>query len=175
MLGILLIGVLWAATSDNPFAQAMQAMAGSKQDQTVVVMPFIVSPHSFRYYKLPATQANHVAVVGSFAVSSGAPSGAENGQNSNDGIEVYVMSDSAFAVWQNGYAANYVYDSGRESQGNVDVQLPDEGGIYYLVFSNKLSARNAKRVNADIVLRYKSWMPRSVRRAGERFWNWVGL
>jgi hypothetical protein len=173
LLGILLLGMLWAATSGNPLAQGIQAMAGSKQDQTVISTPFTVSAHSFRYYKLPATQANHVELAGTFAVSSATPS--EGQTSSDDGIEVYVMTDSAFTTWLNGYAANYAYESGRVTRGNVDAELPDEGGVYYLVFSNKFSTKSAKRVNADIALRYKSWMPQSLRRAGVRFWNWFGL
>jgi len=175
-LAIVLVAILWAATSGNPFAQGIQSLAGSKQDQTIVGAPFTVSAHSFRYYKLPPTEANHAVVLGRFTVSNATPSGGGDGQSASDqDIEVYVMSDSAFAVWQNGYAANYVYQSGRAPQGNVEAQLPDEGGVYYVVFSNKFSPKLAKKVNADIVLRYKSWMPQSVRRAGERFWNWFGL
>ena len=176
LLGMVLLAILWAATSSNPFAQGIQSLAGSKQDQTIVGAPFTVSAHSFRYYKLPSAEANHAVVLGRFTVSNATPSGGGDGQSASDqDIEVYVMSDSAFAVWQNGYAANYVYQSGRAPQGNVEAQLPDEGGVYYVVFSNKFSPKLAKKVNADIVLRYKSWMPQSVRRAGERFWNWFGL
>jgi len=29
--------------------------------------------------------------------------------------------------------------------------------------------------NATVLLRYKSWIPESLRRTKERFWNWVGL
>jgi len=47
--------------------------------------------------------------------------------------------------------------------------------VYYLIFSNKFSPKTAKSVNATVLLRYKSWLPDSVRRMKERFWNWVGL
>jgi len=174
-LAIVLVAILWAATSSNPFAQGLQELSGSKQDQTIVGAPFTVSAHSFRYYKLPPTEANHVLVVGQFTVANATPGAEGSGRDASDeDIEVYVMSDSAFAVWQNGYAANYVYESGRVARGNVETQLADDAGIYYLVFSNKFS-KSAKRVNADFALRYRSWMPPSVRRAGERFWNWFGL
>lgn len=173
LVAMVLLAMLWAATSGNPFAQGIQAMAGSKQDQTLVDTPFTVSAHSFRYYKFSTADGNHVAVVGRFRVSGATPSSQQDA--SDDNVELYVMSDSAFTTWQNGYAANYIYESGRVSQGNVQAELPEEAGIYYLVFSNKFSPKLAKRVNADVGLRFKSWMPPSLRRVGQRFWNWVGL
>jgi hypothetical protein len=57
----------------------------------------------------------------------------------------------------------------------MQADLPAGAGVYYLVFSNKFSSKAAKSVNATVLLRYKSWLPESVRRMKERFWNWVGL
>jgi hypothetical protein len=86
-----------------------------------------------------------------------------------------VMSESAFVVWQNGYATSNVYDSGRVSHGSLQADLPSGAAIYYLIFSNKFAPNAAKQVNADIMLRYKNWLPESFRRVSERFWNWIGL
>jgi hypothetical protein len=86
-----------------------------------------------------------------------------------------VFSEPAFIVWQNGYAASSVYESGRVSQGTVAADLADGAGIYYLVFSNKFAPKAAKNVNATVLLRYKNWVPESMRRISDRFWNWLGL
>jgi len=88
---------------------------------------------------------------------------------------VYVLSEAAFAVWQNGYAATSVYESGRVAEGTIQAELPAGAGIYYLVFNNKFSPKTAKNVTATVSLRYKSWLPEWFRRSKERMWNWLGL
>ena len=180
LLGLLLGGFLWAATSDNPFAQGVQELVGWKHDQTILETPFSVTAHNFRYYKfdLPEGSTN-VSIVGQFAVSPAekkAGSAKPNtGEQEDLDVEVYVLSEPAFAVWQNGYATSSVYESGRVSQGTMQADLPAGAGVYYLIFSNKFSPKAAKSVNATVLLRYKSWLPESVRRMKERFWNWVGF
>jgi hypothetical protein len=170
LLAIVLLGIFWAATSSNPFAQGIQELAGSKQDETIVHTPFSISAHNFRYYKFSVAEGKHAALTGHFTVSSATPA-----SDSDKSIEVYVMSESAFAVWQNGYAISNFYDSGRVSQSEVQAELPDTAGIYYLIFSNKFAPKATKKIDADIVLRYRNWMPESLRSAGARFWKFFGL
>lgn len=180
LLGLLLGAILWAATSENPFAQGVQELVGWKHDQTILETPFSVTARNFRYYKfdLPEGSTN-VSIVGQFTASTTekkAGSAKPNpGETEDTDVEVYVLSEPAFAVWQNGYATSSVYESGRVSQGTVQADLPAGAGVYYLIFSNKFSPKAAKSVNANVLLRYKSWLPESVRRMKERFWNWVGL
>jgi ribosomal protein L40E len=180
VLALLLVTLLWAATSDNSFAQGVQELVGWKHDQGILETPFAVSAHNFRYYKfaLPEGSVN-VAIVGQF--SSSADAGKPAGHNlkkedrpADSDIEVYVLSEPAFTVWQNGYATSSVYESGRVSQGKVEADLPAGAGIYYLVFSNKFAAKDAKNVNATVLLRYKSWLPDSARSAKARLSNWLG-
>lgn len=177
-LGLFLGGILWAATSDNPFAQGVQELVGWKHDQTVLDTPFTVGPHNFRYYKfdLPEGSVN-VAIIGQFTANATDKKSAKpkDGDTDDNDVEVYVLSEPAFAVWQNGYATSSVYESGRVSQGTMQSELPAGAGVYYLIFSNKFSTKTAKSVNASVLLRYKSWLPESFRRIKERFWNWVGL
>lgn len=176
LLAIVLLAIFWAATSSNPLAQGIQELAGSKQDETIVHTPFSISAHNFRYYKFSVAEGKEVAVSGHFTVSSVKPSVQSSQQNVSDrNIEVFVMSESAFAVWQNGYATSNVYESGRVSKADVQAELPDQPGIYYLIFSNKFDAKETKKVDPDIMLRYKNWMPKSLRSAGARFWKWFGL
>jgi hypothetical protein len=174
---VLLLGLFWAATSDNFLAQGVQEFAGWKHDQGIVDSPFSVAAHNFRYYKFALPQGStHVSIVGQFSSASDPkPASSKTGEQSDDDVEVYVMSESAFVVWQNGYAASNVYESGRVSEGTLQADLPSGAGIYYLIFSNKFAARTAKQVNADVMLRYKNWLPESFRRMSERFWNWIGL
>ncbi len=180
LLGLLLAGMVWVATSDNPFAQGLQELAGWKHDQPILGTPFSVSAHSFRYYKFSLPEGSlNVAIVGQFS-ASGDGRNAQHKDKTKDAdadnnIEVFVLSEPAFAVWQNGYAASAVYESGRVSQGTVQADLPAGAGIYYLVFSNKFSAKMAKNVNANVALRYKSWLPDWYRRVKGRVWNWFGL
>ncbi len=173
----ILLALFWAATSDNFLAQGMQEFAGWKHDQGIVDNPFSIGAHSFRYYKFALPQASmRVSIVGEFSASRDRkPTSSKGGEQADDKVEVYVMSESAFVVWQNGYATSNVYESGRVSHGALEADLPSGAGIYYLIFSNKFAQSTAKQVNADVLLRYKNWLPESFRRTSERFWNWIGL
>ena len=175
--------IVWLASSDGPVAQAAQELVGWKHDQTILDTPFSVGPHTFRYYKfaLPEGSVN-VAVVGQFtAASESHESGSRKGKDSgkskdlDDSIEVYVLTEAAFTIWQNGYATSTLYESGRVAEGAIHTDLPAGAGIYYLVFSNKFALKTAKNVHASALLRYKSWLPESLRRLKDRFWNWIGL
>jgi hypothetical protein len=92
----------------------------------------------------------------------------------DNNIEVYVLTDSAFTVWQNEYATSSLYESGKVDAGNVQADVPAGAGIYYLIFSNKSSPKTPKSIHASILLRYKSWLPDWFRRMKGRFWDWVG-
>lgn len=176
LLVLLVVAVLWIASSDNPFAQGIQEMVGWKHDQTILESHFTVGPHTFRDYKfsLPEGSVN-VAMVGQFVASSDKQDKKETDSDSQSGIEVYVLTESAFTIWQRGYATSSVYESGRVPQGNVQSDLPAGAGVYYLVFSNKFATKGSKNVNASVLLRYKSWLPESIRRMKDRFWNWIGV
>jgi hypothetical protein len=188
LLAILFAVILWAATSDSTGAQQLQAFVGLKQDRSILDSSFSVGAHTFRYYKfaLPEGSVN-VAVVGQFnSVAEGQtagnrkPQSAAKADKSKDAdvdntIEVYVLTDSAFTVWQNGYGTSSLYASGKVAEGTVQADVPAGAGIYYLVFSNKSSPKTPKTVHASVLLRYKSWLPDWFRRMKGRFQDWVGL
>ena len=180
VLAILLIGIAWAITSDNSFAQGLQELAGWKHDQVLLETPFSIAPHNFRYYKfvLPEGSVN-VSIMGQFAVTSGDKKAAvvkptEKSESNDSDIEVYVLNEAAFAVWQNGYTTSSVYESGRVAKGALETDLPAGAGVYYLIFSNKFSQNTAKNINATVLVHYKSWVPESLQKMKERFTNWVG-
>jgi len=182
---VILVGViLWAVTSDNPVAQQVQEFVGFKQDRIILDSSFSVGPHTFRYYKfaLPEGSVN-VAVVGQFTSAAEIPpagNGKSKPANKNkdavddNSIEVYVLTDSAFTVWQNGYATSSIYESGKVAEGAVHVEVPAGAGIYYLVFSNRSAPKTPKAIHASVLLRYKSWLPDWLRRMKGRVWDSVG-
>jgi hypothetical protein len=177
LLAVVVGTIVWAIASDDPYAQGVQEFVGWKHDQTILENPFSVTAHSFRYYKfaLPEGSTN-VAIMGDFTVSPESTKSHNAAEKAPDNdIEVYVLSEPSFAVWQNGYATSSVYESGRVSQGSVQSELPAGAGVYYLVFSNKFAAKNSKNVNATFLLRYKSWLPEWFRHLKSSLWNWLGL
>jgi len=189
LLVILLGVVLWAVTSDSTGAQQVQAFVGFKQDRSILDSAFSVGPHTFRYYKfaLPEGSVN-VAVVGQFKSAADSPSvpnrkNQTSDKNASDkdkdavddnSIEVYVLTEPAFTVWQNGYATSSLYESGKVAEGAVQAEIPAGAGIYYLIFSNKSAAKTPKTVHATVLLHYKSWLPDWLRRMKGRFWEWGG-
>ncbi|MGA2745974.1 MAG: zinc ribbon domain-containing protein [Candidatus Sulfotelmatobacter sp.] len=198
MLLLVLAGVLvWAVTSDSTGAQEVQEFVGLKQDRPILDSAFSVGPHTFRYYKfaLPEGSVN-VAVVGAFksaadSIGAGSRKNSSSDKNGSDkslgdknagepksgddqGIQVYVLTDAAFTVWQNGYATSSLYDSGNVAEGNVQAEIPAGAGIYYLVFSNKAAPKTSKAVHAAVLLRYKSWLPDWFRRMKGRVLDWFG-
>jgi hypothetical protein len=200
---LVLAGVIaWAIISDSTGAQEVQEFVGLKQDRPILDSAFSVGPHTFRYYKfaLPEGSVN-VAVVGQFksaadSASAGSRKNPSSDKNAGDknagdksageknavdsksgddnGIQVYVLTDAAFTVWQNGYATSSLYDSGNVAEGNVQAEIPAGAGIYYLVFSNKAAPKTPKSIHATVLLRYKSWLPDWFRRVKGRVLDWFG-
>ena len=181
LLALFVVAIIWVASSESPAAQAVQEAVGWKHDQSILEAPFSIGPHTFRYYKFALPQGSvNVAVVGQFAAigdshESGSRKEKDRDKDLDNSIEVYVLTEAAFTVWQNGYATSSLYESGRVSEGTIHTDLPAGEGIYYLVFSNKFAPKTAKNVHATALLRYKSWLPEWFRRMKDRFWNWIGL
>src|SRR5438477_8354657 len=188
IVGILLAGLggamLWAGMSDSENAQLVQEFVGWKHDRIILDEPFSVGPHTFRYYKFALSEGSvNVAVLGQFtsaadSSNAGNRRDATNGKKKEDvdnNIEVFVLTDSAFTVWQNGYATSALYESGKVAGGNVQADVPAGAGIYYLIFSNKSAPKTAKTVHATVLLRYKSWLPEWFRRMKARVTDWIGF
>jgi hypothetical protein len=183
LLAILAALILWAGLSDSPAAQQVQEFVGWKHDRVILDATFSIGPHTFRYYKfsLPEGSVN-VALVGQFtstADSSKAGNRKEitkgKSEDLDHNIEVYVLSEPAFTVWQNGYSTRSVYESGKVAAGTVQADVPAGAGIYYLVFSNKSSPKTPKSIHATVLLRYKSWLPEWFRLMKGRAVDWVSL
>lgn len=176
LLALILLAILWAAASENPYAQQVQEFVGWKHDETILDESFSIGPRNFHSYKFALPQAStNVVIVGQFATSSDDGAHRQPVADSDSGIEVYVLSDSAFAVWQKGYATGSVYESGRVDSSKIQADLPAGAGVYYLIFSNKFSTKAGKKVEASALLRYKSWLPRWIRGAKNNVSEWLGL
>ncbi len=177
---VLLGAVLWAATGESPAAQQVQKFVGWSHAQTIIDAPVSAKPRSFWSCEFTVPPgALHVSVTGEFSAAAdslrnGNGSRDESGKDADNGIEAYVLTDSAFVVWSSGYSTSTLYQSGAVAGATIDAPLPAGAGVYHLVFSNKVSPR-AKTVHATVLLRYKSWLPDAVVRSKERFWNWIGL
>jgi hypothetical protein len=184
LLAILVGGVFWVSISGGPVAQEVRELAGFKADRIILDSAFSIGPHTFRYYKfsLPAGSES-VAVVGQFKSAAQSPAAggrigaaSENnagtkdaGKNNpeagdNNGIQVYVLTEPAFQVWQKQSATSSLYDSGNVAESTVHADIPAGAGIYYLVFSNKSAPKTSKSVHATVMLRYKSWLRRALTR-----------
>jgi hypothetical protein len=187
-IGAVAAALLWVGISDSQSAQQVQEFVGWKHDQIVLDSSFSVGPHTFRYYKfaLPEGSVN-VSVVGQFSSAAENSGGDNRSGKSTDknaaktaadvdnNIEVYVLTDSAFTVWQNGYATSALYESGKVAEGTVQAEVPAGAGIYYVVFSNKAAPKTSKSLRANVLLRYKSWLPDWFRRAKARGVDWIGI
>jgi hypothetical protein len=185
---VLLGVVLWAASSEGPEAQQVQEFVRWSHAQTIVDASASLNSRGFSATKFTVPQgALNVSVTGEFTATAASPGDGngrkvertgDRGKDSDEGrapgIEAFVLTDAAFAVWSSGYSTPTLYESGPIAEATINASLPAGAGVYHLVFSNKNSSR-AKSVHATVLLRYKSWMPEAVVRLKDRFWDWIGL
>jgi len=180
LVPVILAALLWVATSQSPSAQEVQEYMHWSQAQTIVDTQAPLNPRSFWSHEFTVPPgALDVSLSGEFTASDVNPQHAngrnsESGKDHNDGIEAYVLTNSAFAVWSGGYSTDTLYQSGSLAGDVINAPLPAGAGVYELVFSNR-SSPNAKTVHATVLLRYKSGWPNAALRLKERLWNWMGL
>ncbi len=138
------------------------SFAAIPHTETITETPFSVNSHSLSSYRFTVPPgATNVVVSGQFSATGG---------SAND-VEVFVLTDDAFAAWQGGYSTNMYYDSGRVTQSSINAALPPGAGTYYLVFNNKFSLRAAKAVEAVATLRYSRWWPDFLLHLKEKLWS----
>ena len=83
-------------------------------------------------------------VDGNFAVST----------RPSSGVEVLVADAAGFAGWKSHRPAAILYNSGRMSQGSLNLPLSSAQTKYYLVVNNA-SSPNAQDVQLDVRLHYR--------------------
>jgi hypothetical protein len=174
---VVLGAVVWAATSERPSARQVQELVGWSHAQTIVDAAVAVDPRGFSAFEFTVPPgALDVRVAGDFSAAAASLRNTNSKETRKDldtGIEAFVLTDAALVVWRSGYSTQTQYESGPAVSATIDAALPAGAGVYHLVFSNKTSPR-AKTVRANVLLRYKSWLPNAVVRLKERFWNWIG-
>jgi hypothetical protein len=160
---LVLAGVLaWLVTTDNAFAAQLKSFLTTAHAETITDGSIAIKPHGFASYKVAVPEgAIDVGIAGQFEASGRA----------DDDVQVLLLTDSEFVVWQSGYATSPFYDSGKVSKADMQAVLPSRAGEYYLVFSNKPS-RVEKTVHVTAGLRYDTWLPDSVVYLKQKVWGW---
>lgn len=98
------------------------------------------------YYQFSApTGSTDTYVSGTFTAGGG----------SGNDIRVYVMDEQNFINWRNGHQVSVYYNSGQETVGNINVNIPT-GQNLYLVYDNTFSVFSAKEVTTNVSLTYTS-------------------
>jgi hypothetical protein len=129
------------SASANLPLNASQPKLHSETIDTVFTVPKL----SFHAYKFVVpVGATESVLQGHFNAAGG---------DGND-VEVWVMNDDGYVNWQNKHSVIPVYNSGRITQGTINVVLP-QPGTYYLVFNNRFSFLSAKAVQDNINLTYR--------------------
>ena len=170
------LAALWISLSNDPIAEPLRDQITGARTQTIVEAPVTVKAQDFAYYEFMVPPgAINVRVTGGFRSEAGGVRETKSNKGSDGNIEAYVLTDSAFVVWRNGYATGSRYESGNVSQGVIDAPLPAGSGIYYLVFNNRFSSRTEKTVHVTALLQYQTWAPEWLLRIKERMWNWFAL
>jgi hypothetical protein len=177
---VFLGALLFVAISESTAVQQVQEFMRWSHTESIVDSALSVNPRSFSSCKFTVPpSATGISIIGEFSVTPGSPRQRGNAKASgkedrDTGVEAYVLTDSAFAVWSSGYSTETQYESGSVPSATINALLPSGAGVYHLVFSNKNSAR-AKTVHATVLLRYKSWLPDAIVRLKDQFWGWIGL
>ena len=146
--GLITFAVLACGGSKKPVTQnlVVKKTAPTIQHGTLDITDgsFTIPPGKYQTFKVPVVSGLTKPVInGSFSASGG-----------NNDVEVFVLEENQFLNWQNGHKNDAAYTSGRVTAGKLNVQLPEEAGTYYVVFSNRFSYITNKAVTAALKLAY---------------------
>jgi hypothetical protein len=148
--------------TDSPLASQLKSYLTTAHAETITDGSIAIKPHGFASLKVTVPEgAIDVDVSGRFEAS---------GRADND-VQVLLLTEGEFAVWQSGYATSPFYDSGKVAKADMQALLPSKAGEYYLVFSNKPS-RVEKTVHVAAGLRYDTWLPDSVVTLKQKVLGW---
>lgn len=152
----------WLVTTDNALASQLKSLLTTAHVEAITDGSIAIKPHGFASFKVTVPEgAIDVGINGRFEA---------NGRADND-VQVLLLTDSEFAVWQSGYGTSAFYDSGKVSKAEMQAILPSRAGEYYLVFSNKPS-RVKKTVHIATGLRYDTWLPDWLATLKQKVWGW---
>jgi hypothetical protein len=147
-IGAFLLFVWWAAsggTSGNGPPSRFSQFTAEEHTLELPQKNFTVPAHGSQSFRFEVPEgAFSVRADGHFSASGGL---------GND-LEVAVMDADAYANWENRHQAGVYYSSGKVTQSSVHAILPNGGGTYYVVFSNRFSVFSGKQVEAQVAVRY---------------------
>ena len=161
---VLAIGgaIAWLVTTDSPVTSQLKSYLTTAHAETITDGSIAIKPHGFAAYRIAVPEgAIDVGLTGQFEASGRA----------DDDVEILVLTDSEFVVWQSDYATSPFYDSGKVAKADMQASLPSRAGTYYLVLSNKPS-RVEKTVHVTAGLRYNTWVPDSLIYVKQKVWAW---
>ena len=96
--------------------------------------------HAGEYVSSQFNTYSNGYIYGNFTVSN------------NKDIIVLILDDASYVKWSNGYNVSSYYNSGRVTNGNITVTLPE--GKYYLIYSNKFDTISNKTINNNVIVSY---------------------
>lgn len=139
------------------FVFPFRPQTGKRRRQFAGEQPASKGVHRNHRYRL------HCSPLGSKAYKFVIPVGATapvlqghfnaTGGGGND-VEVWVMNDDEYVNWQNKHSVTSIYNSGRITQGTVNISLA-QPGTYYLLFNNRFSFVSPKAMQDNISLTYR--------------------
>lgn len=151
IIGLFLIaGVLWLAmnkpgSDSGSSSPSLRRLVAQPRIEVLSNTEFALSAGQYRYTRFEVPQnAGAVRVEGTFSASGG----------SGNDIEAYIFSNDDLVNWQNRHPVRTFYNSGRVTQGTLEVSLPPTAGTYYIVFNNSFSLLSAKTVQTSIRLHF---------------------
>lgn len=142
-VAVLALAACWGATkTSKPTSTA--AMPSAQMWDTIIAGSFVVAPRNFKPVEIMIGPGmSHPRLEGTFSASG-----------ANNDIEVLLLDEQQFSNWQNGHEFKSAYASGRVTADKMRIDLPNEPGKYFVIFSNRFSMFSNKGVVADLKLRY---------------------
>lgn len=137
LLSVFMLGI--GCGSDNPAATSVE------QQAVIVDTSFTLAPGESRdyFFSVDLFSQEDVTVRGDFTASG----------ESNSEINVAVMTETEFLLWQTLGSATMVYESGAVASGELNLSL-SETGSYRLVYSNVSDMAVEKSVTASVSIFY---------------------
>ena len=102
-----------------------------------------IPSHGYTFYHFSSPPGSSSArVKGNFTM-----------EGSGSNLRVYLMDDVNFSNWKESHQFSTYYDSGNETSGVIDVNVPPTRTLY-LIFDNTISSVQSKPVSSNINLVY---------------------
>ena len=141
---------------------ALSACGGSKAQAPTALAPLPVTPLVEKLidtiisdsFVVPARNFKPFEIAVAPGMSNPRLEGTFTASGANHDIEVLLLDEQQFSNWLNRHEFRSVYASGRVTADKLRIDLPEDPGKYFVIFSNRFSILSSKGVVADLKLRY---------------------